>query len=160
MTYPPSNVTYEGVIDKRDREFFDLMVGGYIGGGMSRRVFYLRQDLSKVIKFEHKGVFQNVLEHKTWDHVGEVDWHREWFCPVVDISGSGSFLVMEYARPLQPHELPERIPFYLTDTKASNWGWYKGRPVCVDYGFHLLWEKGMARRMVKANWWNPHDASS
>jgi hypothetical protein len=48
--------------------------------------------------------------------------------------------------------LPAEVPTFFTDLKLANWGSYKNHPVAVDYGKHLLLERGQSGRMRKADW--------
>lgn len=134
-------------------ELLALLCDQRLGHGMTREVFRLYTDPSKVIKFElESGHFQNVLEYQVWDHVKDAEKFAKWFAPCHYISHCGRILVQSYAEPLAAIALPAEVPAFFTDLKPSNWGHIKGQPVAVDYGKHLMLERGMTTRMRKADW--------
>lgn len=134
-------------------DFFRLVAGDYLGGGMSRQVYECRLDPTLVIKFETDSFrFQNVMEWQVWDRVRWVDGVKNWFCPLVSISPCGTILLQKKAQDLRDKELPKRVPAFFTDFKKENWGMYQGRPVIRDFGTHLLMENGMTKRMKRPEW--------
>jgi hypothetical protein len=40
---------------------------------------------------------------------------------------------------------PKNIPSFLDDNKLSNWGKYKDRIVCCDYGHHRFFKDGFRK---------------
>lgn len=133
-------------------EAFGFLCGDYVGQGAFRTVFEYGPDPSKVVKVElGDQSFHNVMEHYVWQRVKDCD-HARWFAPVLHISPCGSILLMEKAEDMLSSHLPDRVPAYLTDMAPRNWGRYKGRPVCRDYGSNLLVEVGLTKRMKKARW--------
>lgn len=132
----------EAVSDWSDsvaRDFVRLFCGKLLGNGMSRQVFVLETDPTKVVKVEaYGGYFQNVREWEAWKDLGHTKYGK-YIAPCVSISPNGSVLVQERVEPITPDELrAARLPSFLCDFKATNYGRYKGRIVCCDYGTNLL----------------------
>jgi len=134
-------------------DLFELLTGGdLLGRGISRHVFTYRLDDRLVIKFENEDSFQNTYEWQVWNHV-KMTALSKWFAPVERISPCGRILIQRRTKPLEnDRKLPSQIPAFFTDTKIENWGLLNGKPVCHDYGYHLMLEKGMNKRMRKAEW--------
>lgn len=133
------------------RDFAKLMLTEMIGDGSARMVFGYKLDPKYVVKIETPAQsFQNVLEWETWNRIQHTK-HAKWFAPCKDISGCGTVLIQARTFPFTG-KLPKQVPAFFTDLKRANWGKYKGRLVCHDYGFHLLMENGMTSRMRKADW--------
>lgn len=122
-----------GVGELRELAYF--ATGKQLGYGMSRSVYLNRAQPDTIIKIEnyadHK---QNVMEWLVWNSFKNVKGIGEWLCPCHALSASGTFLVMDYARDLEPHEKPKRIPSFISDVKLDNFGMLKGRVVLRDYG--------------------------
>jgi len=134
-------------------DLFLMLTGNeLLGFGVGRHVFQYKLDDRFVIKFEHEESFQNTYEWQVWNHI-KLTSHARWFAPVENISPCGRILIQRRTKgfPTDRH-LPEKIPTFFTDTKPENWGLLKGRPVCHDYGNHLLLENGMTNRMKLAAW--------
>ena len=129
------------------------MIGERLGRGISRETYAVRQNEDMVLKFEVvERYYQNTLEWEIWDRIAHTK-HAKWFAPCIDISACGRILLMKRTVPIAPSQLPKKVPVFFTDTKAENWGLYKGKPVCHDYGVSLLLEKGMTNHMRKPKWW-------
>lgn len=139
------------------RELLGLVCGDRLGEGMTREVFRFGVETydepePRVIKFEmNEGHFQNVAEWQVWEAVKETKFAK-WFAPCHRISHCGRILVASYCEPLAAIRLPAEVPAFFTDLKHGNWGWYKGNPVALDYGKHLMLGRGMTSRMQKAQW--------
>lgn len=134
-------------------ELWSIVIGTMLGRGISRETYSVRQNDDLVLKFEVvERYYQNTLEWEIWERVSYTK-HAKWFAPCVDISACGRILLMKRTLPAEPSSLPKQVPAFFTDTKAENWGMYKGRPVCHDYGVNLLMEKGMTGRMRKPSWY-------
>lgn len=131
-------------------DFFRGITGRLIGWGIGRRVYECTINPDVVLKVEDGGgSFQNVREYETW-HAVNFGPYAKWFAPVEHISPCGMVLVM--AKTQRPLKFPERMPVFLTDFNRENYGLYKGRVVCHDYGTNLLMEHGKTPRMRKADW--------
>lgn len=134
------------------RDLSGMILGESEGAGTFRHIFSHATDKSLIVKVENGfQSFHNIKEWEVWRAVKYTKWAK-WFVPCVQISGAGSVLIMKRAKRIPRSKLPERVPSFFTDLKAENWGWYKGHPVCVDYGLHLLHEYGMTTRMKKVKW--------
>lgn len=134
------------------REAFWLLAGQQLGVGMSRKVYVCDLDREWVLKVEDDaGRFQNVMEWETWQAVKGTQFEK-WFAPCHHISPSGSVLVMARTTPAVPAKYPKRMPVFLSDFKRSNYGLYKGRIVCHDYGTNLLMDWGKTTRLRAAHW--------
>ena len=134
------------------RELLDFVCGDRLGHGMTREVYRYKPDERLVIKVELlEGHFQNVTEWQAWQAVQFTELAK-WFAPCESISSCGRFLLMRYAEPIAAIALPAEVPAFFTDLKANNWGVYKKHPVALDYGKHLMLERGMTSRFRKADW--------
>lgn len=135
-------------------DLFQLLTdrANLLGNGVARHVYPYGLDSRLVIKFEREESHQNVAEWQVWNHVKHTDLAK-WFAPVEFISPCGRILIQRRTQPFETdRKLPDRIPSFFTDTKIDNWGLLKGKPVCHDYGYHLMLEKGMSSRMRKVYW--------
>lgn len=134
-------------------ELLALLCGERLGHGMTREVFsFYPDDENKVIKFElESGHFQNVCEYQVWDAIQYTELAK-WFAPCYNISHCGRIMIQARCEPIAAIALPAEVPAFFTDLKSSNWGIYNKHPVCFDYGKHLMLEKGMSKRMRKADW--------
>ena len=111
-------------------------LGDYISSGMSRIVFDWRFRPNTVVKFcKGDDCESNWAEYSIWNHVKETPYAK-WFCPVIDISPCGRFLLMEKCVPVEFNQkLPKKIPNVFTDIHRGNFGWLNGKFVCLDYQF-------------------------
>lgn len=122
-------------------ELFDHVVGDMLGEGVDRTVFEYMPDKTCVIKFSvRRGGFQNINEWDLWTQhkAGKGTSTCKWLAPCVSISHSGNVLIQKRTKPVPfTWKLPNTVPNILTaDMKRENWGIYKGRLVCHDYGRH------------------------
>lgn len=129
-------------------EFINLFLGELIGEGQYRKVYASRIDPNLVIKVEFGARdFSNVQEWEIWRNTYPEKWKR-WFAPCLFISDCGSILLQQRVTPVT--KLPAQIPSFFTDLKLSNWGHYKGRVVCCDYGNHKFFSDGFWKaKLVK-----------
>lgn len=115
-------------------EAFNLLCGEKLGGGIARMVFECAIDPTLVVKVERDpGSFQNVLEWRHWDECRFYQPAADWMAPCVKISARGMILLQKRVHPAQRHELPAKLPDFLTDIKPEHFGFYDGRLVCCDY---------------------------
>lgn len=145
--------------DMLDREIHNLIIGKRLGAGAYREVFVNKQNKKEVIKIEQGSrCFSNIHENNLWWLASHDDELSKWMAPVVDISPTGSILIMKRTKPVSMQDMPKRVPNIFADFKIENWGWYKGRVVCHDYGNHMAIEKGINNwKMKKVEWWSMHD---
>ena len=124
-------------------ELNTVLMGKRLGGGVYREVYeVMGPQTGLVVKIEHSDTkeFCNVAEWHIWNEVKGTAW-EPWFAPCVSISHSGSVLIMKRTKPLK--RMPLELPEIFADTHIDNWGTYKGRVVCHDYGFHAIMERGL-----------------
>lgn len=134
-------------------DFCKMFCGKQIGYGVYRQVFEHKYDDSLVIKVEYADTtfFANAQEWAVWKEMSDTDLAK-YFAPCVDISENGLILIQKKTKPLRKY--PEMIPAFFTDTKRSNYGSINGKFCCHDYASHKLYQTGVTKRMVKANWWD------
>ena len=135
------------------RDTFGMIAGDEIASGVYRRVYACNLNVDHVVKFEESARdFCNVREWDIWQRVKETKLAR-WFAPCVAISPSGIALIQQRCKPVTLPEMPKKVPGFFTDLKVENWGRYQDRVVCLDYGNHLMLEKGMDAKLKIAKWW-------
>jgi hypothetical protein len=134
------------------REAFNLLCDELIGSGAGRQVFSSKLLKDSVIKVESgAGSFQNIMEWETWNIVRDTEYAKH-FAPCEFISPCGSVLVM--AKTQTTRNYPTKVPVFFTDLKRANYGLYKNKFVCHDYGTNLMIQYGMTKRLKKADWWD------
>lgn len=141
-----------------------LMLGKELGKGFSRRVYVNNLDKTQVIKYEDKGghLHQNVMEWVAWTRA--IDWYPDmarWLAPCFHLSDDGKYLIQARVTPVPIEKLPDRMPAWMNDFKIENFGRYKGRIVCCDYG--IIISTLMDRRpkgMQRAHWGTNNDQYS
>lgn len=139
-------------------EFFDHIVGDLIGSGVDRTVFEYLPDKTCVIKFAtRRGSFQNVHEWDLWQQhsLPKRTTVCDMLAPCVSISHSGNVLIQKRTKPIPfGFKLPKMVPSALdSDLKRENWGLFKGRVVCHDYGRHnAVFYASKGRNMIRADW--------
>lgn len=136
------------------RELLALVCGEYLGAGIHREVYEYAPNPEFVIKLETASAsFANAREWLIWERVSQ--WScktQDWFAPCFRISPRGDWLIQARTMPLNGENMPERVPDVLNDLKTDNWGRLNGRVVCHDYADALIVEKGITKRMKKADW--------
>lgn len=132
------------------REMESLLFGYEVGRGVSRVVYECKLDVSAVVKYEFGDCYQNVIEYETWNRVHGTPACK-WFAPVLSMSALGTLLVMAKVAPLGLKDTPSALPGFFSDVKRSNFGIYKGRVVCCDYGTML--ERSFDKRALRKVKW-------
>ena len=130
--------------------------------GTSRRVYFPEvKPLHKyVVKIatNGQGIDSNLYEYDIWINAKTDNWPvQRWLAPVVGSSDNAAVIIQAKIDPIRVEDipkLPRRIPKWMTDLKPENWGWYKGRIVCCDYGNHLLLNGCVSKKTKKADWWS------
>lgn len=122
------------------RDAFDLLAGDLLGSGEYREVYACRIDPSLVVKVErHESrdrTFGNAHEWRFWEDHRDQHKVARWLAPCAMLSPDGRILLQTRVQPLPgDYTLPERLPHFLTDVKASNFGLLQGKLVCSDYEF-------------------------
>lgn len=131
---------------------FNLLCGRELGRGIHRQVFECKIDPTLVVKVEHnedERSFANAFEFRNWDEYSWAGDIAEWLAPVVAISPCGLVLLQRRTLDLRPHELPDKLPAFLTDHKPENYGLLDGRVVCRDYSTLI---SNASMRLRKVEW--------
>ena len=136
------------------RDFFNVMAGKWLGGGIGRGVYVLGTDPSLVVKIETANhSFQNVSEWGVWEELEATDNKvLKWFAPCHYISPCGMILIQARTRPLDKSRFPDKMPSFFTDLKYQNFGMFDGRVGAHDYGYNRFIRLGATDRMRIANW--------
>lgn len=111
-------------------------LGDFIRSGQYRMAFEWNMRPNTVVKFcTADDCEANWNEYAVWQAVKDTKMSK-WFCPVIDISPCGRFLLMERATEAEhTDKLPTKIPNIFTDIHIGNFGWLNGQLVCIDYQF-------------------------
>lgn len=141
------------------REWMAHTLGKKLGGGIGRSVFVYELNPAYVVKVDAKRGFQNPIEWEVWQLVKDTPYAK-WFAPCRAISAYGSVLLQARTLPAPRARYPKKMPEFLTDYKYSNYGLYKGRIVCHDYGSAIAFSSGITAKMRKAEWWDSDDGST
>ncbi len=118
-------------------DLFNLITGPEIGVGQYRKVYENLFNPKQVIKQDSGANYSNINEWQMWEEFAGTPL-EQWLAPVYHISPRGMWLVMARTTPIPIGKYPKRVPSIFADMKPDNWGWYKGRPVCHDYGNHAV----------------------
>ncbi len=138
----------------RQTQFNGLFAHELIAKGSTREVWSSLALPDCVIKVEDVAhAFQNILEWELWKDVRDSEAGK-WLAPCRWISADGSILIMARTKPLAHSRYPDRLPCFLTDTKFQNYGLYKGRFVCHDYGNTTTSTYGATLRTRAAHWYD------
>lgn len=120
------------------QDFFRMMCGDRIGHGVSRTVYACRLDPKFVIKFEATiTTFQNVMEWELWSALKKTPMEK-WLAPCDFISPCGTVLIQRKTQPIDPADIPKRVPAWVCDMDVHQWGRFDGRAVLHDYGYTYL----------------------
>lgn len=143
-------------------DFFDFFFGEHIGDGETRSVYSFQLDKTQVVKIErpHKDsgfLFDNVSEMEMWANINSkshkhLNQYAKFLAPCIRISPCGRFLIQKKTTPVTAKELPKMIPYFLADTKLTNWGRIGKNVVCHDYSNHKLYSGITKNKLVKAEW--------
>lgn len=119
-------------------DFVTCLCGEFIGSGSFRSVFNHNLDDRYVVKIEPLNTLCNIVEYMIYEEVqgltGDLEWVKDWFCPVVWLSPNGRILVMKKTQQRNNRKKPEKIPKFLWDVKSNNFGWVGNKYMCHDYG--------------------------
>ena len=111
-------------------------LGDFIASGKYRTVFDWDLKPNTIVKYCHSENCQpNWTEYAIWQAVKDTK-NSKWFCPVIDISPCGRFLLMKKAKALKSTDrLPKKLPNFFSDIHTGNFGWIGKQLVCFDYQF-------------------------
>lgn len=153
-----SELSTVSTLESVNSDLITMFLGEKISSGSYRSVYAFNPNPDKyVVKIEPLATDSNANEFLTWSNVcgfiNEWAWVKDWFAPVLWMSPNGKILIME--RTAEQHKKdkprPDKVPAFLCDVKAENFGWIGDRFVCHDYGF--LWGFLEYRKnMKKASW--------
>lgn len=132
------------------REIESLLCGAILGEGLSRRVYQSQLNENRVIKFERRGFYQNIVEWETWYRVRGTKLEK-WFAPCYALSAHGMYLEQAKVERLHKRGLPLKVPAVIADCKAANFGLFEDRVVCCDYGASLA-RVPQNVKLVQAKW--------
>lgn len=131
-------------------DYRDMLLGKYLGRGRFREVYVCGIDESLVVKVarDRDGCLHNGMEWEHYWDLHEIEKVKPWLCPVERITDDHSILLMKRAETIQKHQLPKKVPKFVTDLKPENLGWYEGRPVVIDYAYILYDVKTKMKKAV------------
>ena len=133
-----------------------LLVGDFIGSGVSRDVYINPLNNKQVVKIAKNvlGVVSNTKEFDLWGEVsgfrGNLQWVKDWFCPVVHISDNGSVLIMERTFERPTRKFPDEVPDFMSDVCNLNFGWLGSKFVCHDYADIPFFRDTVKKKMKKS----------
>lgn len=131
-----------------------LVLGEYLGEGVSRQVFAYRPDPDTyVVKVQKEAAeedldFQNIAEWTLWcEASGPL---KELLAPCYSLSPCGGALIQWRAEtPCPTHLIPKRLPKVLGDLHRANFGVLEGRVVVTDYGRSLAYRMAANTRVMR-----------
>ncbi|OGB23337.1 MAG: hypothetical protein A3I66_01340 [Burkholderiales bacterium RIFCSPLOWO2_02_FULL_57_36] len=142
--------------DDSATDLFRLICGPELGSGQYRQVYEHIFDKKLVVKHDSGTNWSNVNEFQIWCEFRDTPLGK-WLAPVEWISPRGLWIVQARTKPIPIGKFPKKVPALFADLKPSNWGMYKGRPVCHDYGNHSLYTVGRASvSQLKPVVWEHH----
>ncbi len=136
------------------QDFFGLMAGEWLGGGVGRGVYVLGTDPSLVVKIETSShSFQNIAEWNVWSEIEREEYKaKKWFAPCYYISPCGIILIQARTRPTDKSRFPKKMPAYFTDLKYQNFGMLDGHLVAHDYGHNRFVHLGLSASLREVTW--------
>ncbi len=128
-----------------------MIIGNFIGEGEYRRVYEHSVDETLVVKIQNNNYFSNIIEWEIWNIVKGTE-HEKWFAPCTLLSYNGKILFQTKVEPINKyneHLIPDKIPYYFSDIKRSNFGFIGEQLVCHDYDFSIdkFVENGLNKKM-------------
>lgn len=139
---------------KNFKQIIKLICGEFIGEGVYRDVYVLKQDPRFVVKIEpdpSKAQFANVTEWRNY-----IEWHDHYvvsggLAPCESISEDGQVLIQCRVnwKDKRRKDYPTHIPGIFTDLKLKNFGWIGNQFVCCDYSFF----RHAPLKFRYARWW-------
>ena len=141
-------------LNHNDTTLKRMLCGQYKAHGSSRSVYQCKVHPEFVVKIQHDGRFDNVIENEIWGAVRLADWWAKWFAECVFISKSGKILVQQKIKfKSSKREYPKKIPRFFTDIRIENYGFLGDQLKCCDYSYVLYRLTGfMDKKMRRALW--------
>lgn len=133
----------------------ESLVGDYIGSGVCRDVYVNAFNEKQVIKVakDGYGAIANAKEFDIWNEVmgfkNDLQWVKDWFCPVVSLSSNNSILIMERTFDKPKKKRPEEVPAFMFDVHYNNFGWLGNRFVCHDYAAIPFFRDNVKKKFKK-----------
>ena len=135
-------------------DLLSLFIGERIGKGSTREVYEHYSDPSLVIKIEDNAhSFCNVHEYQMWEDLEFTNTAR-FLAPIDFISPCGTVIIQKKTTPVGNRKLPKGLPKFFTDLKKENWGIYKNRVVCHDYGYTVMGSRDFDEYKTIPKWWD------
>lgn len=119
---------------------FNLLCGDKLGNGAHRTVYTckIRHDLVVKVESDDFRYFANVMEMKFWSDHEHYEKVSRWLAPCTHLSPDGRILLQRRVDPLpSDHQMPPKVPSFLTDLKRENFGILDGQLVCIDYAMTI-----------------------
>ena len=118
----------------------DLLLGEKIGQGCHRIVYEHETNKDWVVKIQNSQEWSNIVEYEIWK---TIMWtkYKKWFAECFYISRNGKAMIQQKVEPItkyNEHLIPDKIPYFFTDVKASNFGFIGEQLVCHDYDYSLI----------------------
>ena len=146
-------------------DLYRMMCGEVLGYGQYRTVFNFNpyaqhsdDKADKVIKVAEYDPVPNQLEYYVWTECQKekVDTLLPWLAPCFGMSPNGHFLIQARCKPVAAGDarLFKKVPDFFTDLKIENWGFYRGKLVCMDYGTLLRAIDYSSRTRQDVKWKN------
>jgi hypothetical protein len=137
-----------------DSTIIEKLRGQYKGHGSARSVYQCKMHPGFVVKYQHNGRFDNVIENEIWESLCMADWWSKWLAECVFISKTGKILVQEKVLLKESKkDYPKKIPTFFTDIKIENYGFVGDQLKCCDYAYVLQRLTGcMNKKMRRAAW--------
>lgn len=136
----------------------ETLVGDHLGTGLYRDVYVNALNEKQVIKIakDGYGAVANAKEFDMWSEVmgfkNNLQWVKDWFCPVVSISSNSNILIMERTFSKPSKKLPSEVPAFMFDVHSGNFGWIGNRFVCHDYANIPFFRDNVKKKFRKINW--------
>ena len=149
-----SNQIHKLLKGKSVSQILKKVCGEFIGYGLYRDVYVLKQFPEYVVKIERDmstANFANVTEWRNWIDNKDWEWFSKWLAPCEMISETGQVLIQKKVQVKERKFYPKKIPACFTDRKTENFGFINDQFVCCDYS--LLINSSQPRKMRNANWW-------
>ena len=121
-------------------ELINLILGEYIGSSCHRDVYEHATKEDWVVKIQNSEKFSNIIEFEIWCLV-QYTKYSKWFARCEWMSENGKVLIQQRLEPITKnnmHLIPDKIPHFFCDIKASNFGFLNGQLVCHDYDYSLV----------------------
>ena len=117
-----------------------MLCGEKLGEGLHRTVYACKIRPDLIVKVEHDVDFRNFMNVFEDQFYADNEYFKkvsDWLAPIEFLSPDGRLLMMKRCDPIKDEEIPDRLPSWMTDIKADNFGRLNGRIVLVDYALNI-----------------------